>query len=425
MTGPRRADAAQGRHLLFALARRGAGDLRTVVLGAVALRVLAGSADPQLSDDVYRYLWEGEVVLEGASPFAFAPDDRTEPAIERARRAYPELHASVNHRDVSAVYPPLAQAIGTGSAALCRAFDLAPETWGTRILRIVYGLADLLVIWPLSILLRRSRLPPTLVVAWAWSPLAAVEFAGSGHLDALGILLLLGALAAMTREQGRDAGRADAAPVTLLAAGILAKYVPLLALPWFARGPGSLRRVASVLALVLLGFGPVLLLRGGGAGLMQGFEQYALRWEASSLVHRWLEGAFDLLFVADETWTDPRRLARGVAATAWLAFAVHTVVRVRDPAHGVGRLVGAWLVLSPTLHPWYLAWILPFLALRASAAWSWLVLVAPLLYWPLPGWQRDGIWNEPPWLWPFLALPFFGLLARGRMVRLGPRPGSM
>jgi len=85
-------------------------------------------------------------------------------------------------------------------------------------------------------------------------------------------------------------------------------------------------------------------------------------------------------------------------------------VRVRDRVRGVGLLVAGFLVLTPTLHPWYMLWIVPFVALRPSAAWLWLLAAAPILYAPLPGWQAHGRWIEPAWMWPALALPFFALL---------------
>jgi hypothetical protein len=73
-------------------------------------------------------------------------------------------------------------------------------------------------------------------------------------------------------------------------------------------------------------------------------------------------------------------------------------------------LLAAYLVLSPALHPWYLAWALPFLAIHPSRAWSWLVSAAPLCYWMLGRWRAEGVWQEPAWLWPALALPFGVLL---------------
>ncbi|MFN0009528.1 MAG: hypothetical protein ACKVXR_16640 [Planctomycetota bacterium] len=383
------------------LARRGFGELKVVVAGSIALRLLAFASEPELSDDVYRYVWEGEVVLEGASPYAFSPDDRRVPEIAALTQEFPELRARVNHPDVRAAYPPLSQALGAGTAALCRTLELAPEKDGVRILRAIYGLCDLLVLWPLVVLLRRARLPPSVSVVWGWCPLPVIEFSGSGHLDSLAILLLLGALAQPRRT---------ITAAVLWSGGILTKYLPLVGLPWFLRGPGGARRVVVAALLTVLGFLPLLFLRGAEVGFASGLSEYARRWEATSLLHGWIQGALEGFFRRDESLTDPRYLSRGIAAVAWLAYAVTVARRVSDPVAGCGRLIGAWIVLSPTLHPWYLAWMLPFLAFRPSAAWGWLALAAPLLYWPIARWQAQGIWSEPEWLWPAVALPFFALL---------------
>ena len=69
-------------------------------------------------------------------------------------------------------------------------------------LRGFFALTDLLVLLPLALLARRSgasRVAPALV-AWGWSPLVVLEFAGAGHFDSLGILALLAALV----RQGYD-----------------------------------------------------------------------------------------------------------------------------------------------------------------------------------------------------------------------------
>jgi hypothetical protein len=162
------------------------------------------------------------------------------------------------------------------------------------------------------------------------------------------------------------------------------------------------------------GFAPLLFLQGTFHGLFSGLGEYAFRWESGSLVHRWIEPVFSRWFERDESWSDPRRLARASEAVLWLSIAWAVTRRERDALRGTAALIGAWLVLSPTLHPWYLCWILPFLALGsptgASRAWLWTILAAPLLYWPLGAWRRAGVWVEPAWLWPVFALPFFGLL---------------
>ena len=99
--------------------------------------------------------------------------------------------------------------------------------------------------------------------------------------------------------------------------------------------------------------------------------------------------------------------------------------RRRDALQEALFAVGAFLVLTPTLHPWYLTWVMPFLAARLHASFLALIALAPLTYWPLTEWQSIGRWEEPAWLWPAVALPFFLLLAlerrRGPLLETDPR----
>ena len=113
----------------------------------------------------------------------------------------------------------------------------------------------------------------------------------------------------------------------------------------------------------------------------------------------------------DEGWSDPRRLARALALGLWLVPLVLAWRARFEPARVALLALGGFLVLTPTLHPWYLCWIVPFQALFPVRACVWLVAAAPLLYWPVAGWRARGVWSEPLWRWPLVALPFFALLA--------------
>lgn len=395
------------------LARSGIGDVSVVIAGAILLRVLAFAVGTPRSDDAYRYLWEGELVLQGASPYAVAPIQASASvATLEVRSRFPELWSRVSHKEVSAAYPPLAQGVGAAAAATSRLLGLRPEIGGIRLLRAFFGMCDLLVLLPLLKLLDRARLPRTLAVAWGWSPLASIEFARSAHLDSLAILLLLAALASAT---------GGIRSLVFLSGGILTKYLPAVALPWLARGRRPVVRAGLVLSLVALAFAPFLLL-GASVEIASGLRDYAFRWESASLVHRFVEGFFARFHDFDESARDPRRLARAAEAVVWLVLAIVQARRDRDPVRGCAALLGAWLVLSPTLHPWYLCWMLPFVAFRPSAAWSWLLVAAPLLDVPYARWVREGVWNEPAWLWPVLALPFFALWIRQHALgRAEPR----
>ncbi len=413
---------AAGAGWLWALqrARMGGVSLRLVVVGAVLLRLVGLAADLRTSDDVQRVVWEGAVILDGASPYAYPPDA---PELEHLARSAPRLHESLNHREVPASYPPLVQAVGVVAAGFAEDLD-APDA-GVRSVRVIFAIADMLVLLPLVALLRRRGLPDGLALAWGWCPLAVFEIAGSGHLEALALAPLLGALALGERSRSR-AGEVGAA--ALFALAVLAKFLPIVLLPFYARAartadsstrPASpFVRSALVVAFVALGFAPFLppfsSLRGVDRGVLTGLGEYALRWDGLNFVHRFVEGACALAYERDLSWTDPRRLARSVLALAWLAWAWRTWRRERDPARAALDLFGAWIVVTPILHPWYALWCVPWLAFRRSSAFAFLAAAAPLAFAPVVGWQRTNAWIEPVWLWPALALPFALLLARDR-----------
>jgi len=123
-------------------------------------------------------------------------------------------------------------------------------------------------------------------------------------------------------------------------------------------------------------------------------------------------------------------VARSVAATALLALCALVVYRRVPPMGAVRALVWALLLLSPQVHPWYLAWLLPLEVAAGGSAglvWSAAVLCA---YAPLDLWVADGVWDMPPWLQIFeysvVALALIldpGRPSLGRPALQGQFPG--
>ena len=385
-----------------------------IVVASCLLRGVVLTGDPGTSDDLHRYAWEGALVLDGKSPYAFAPDD---PALEAERERHPATWEGLNNRSISAAYPPVAQ----GAFALVVALSGGPDRAGPG-LRTFFALADLVVLVPLAVLLRRSGRSMVWLAAWGWCPLVALEFAGAAHFDSLGILALVGGVALATGPPGHHARRGPLASA-LLTAGALVKILPLALVPFVLRRSRAWGRgLAAVAVVAVAAFLPLAFFEGGFAGLTRGVGEYGLRWEAASLVHRWIEPRFEFLGDYDGSWLDPRRATRALEGVLWLVFAAFLWRRRATPAGAALGLLGAFLVLSPTLHPWYVTWVVPFLALRPVPGLVFLTLAAPLLYQPLGGWTSRGEWVEAPWLWPVVALPTLGLLLFE--VRGLRRPGA-
>lgn len=302
-----------------------------VVLVALAMRAAVLPATPSLSDDVYRYAWEGRVLAHGGNPYAHAPND---PALATLRDR--DLYPRVNHPELRAIYPPLAEA---GFALVARAGNhiLALKLW---VLLHDLALCSLLAWW-----CARRGGSAWDAIAYAWNPLVVVEYAGSAHHDPTGILWLVVALAWAERRPALSALGAFVA--------VMVKLVALPALPFLARDwPGRVRAWAGVaIAAALAGY--VWLARGPGSGL----EAFVNHWRHN-------ESVFGLLSAA---WGEHgARLAAVVLVVGILLVAL---ARRVSAVSGTRLVLRSGLLLGPVLHPWYLGWVLALEPLGPSPAW--------------------------------------------------------
>ncbi len=372
-----------------------------LLLCAAAFRLTLLFRPPDLSDDLWRYLWDGGVARAGISPWRYAPAD---PAVSGLD---PELNARVAHREIRTVYPPAAQAI----------FRTLGYTRAPFLLKGVFAAADLAVV----ALLAGVNLPGGVWAAalYAFHPLPVTETAGQGHLDSLGVALLAAAVAHALR------GRRSATGLGL-ALSALCKYVSAAAALPLARR-GGWRTVVAAAAAVALLWGAAA---RGGTSPAGGLDQYATRWEFNSVaypaVYAAMEGARipqrakDAFLEWKARHHDPPWTAlvfpyfySAFFARALLGIALGVLLliiawRVTDLWGAVLASVGALLLASPTLHPWYLLWVLPFAAARKEPAFLWLATAAPLAYailYPTPGISAAAVYAVE-------YLPFALLLLR-------------
>ena len=399
---------AAGSLLALCAAQSLSGSRPAIVLacGAV-LRLTLLVRAPDLSDDVRRYAWDARVGAAGVSPYAHAPAD---PALAGVA---PDLLPGLPHGDVRTVYPPVAQAafrwaeaLGAGALpfkALFAAADLA-------VVALIYALGGAGAGYAAAL--------------YAFHPLPILESAGQGHLDSLGVALLLAAVVYLRRGRNARAGVA-------FALAVLTKYVPAAAaLPLLRRG-----RTAFAAAALAVGVPVVLAATRGGVTLAGGLAEYATRWEFNAVAYpalaktlEWGEvpaRAKDAFLSWKErlghpAWTQSMFplfsagfLARALLAILLGAALIAIARRVHDTETAVFASLGALLLASPTLHPWYLLWVLPFAARRREPAFLYLSFAVPLGYallYPVP-------WLTPPIVYALEYGPFAVLLLLGVRAR--------
>lgn len=387
------------------------GRLLAPILGLALLpRLVLLLSTPALSDDLYRYIWDGKVQAAGRDPYRHPPD-----APELADLRDP-LWEPINQKAQYTPYPPAAQLV------FALTYRLAPGS--VKAQQVVATGADLLAIGALLLLLGRLGLPRERVLLYAWSPLPQLHFAHSAHNDALMLAPTLLALALAATPSGRGARIGSGAA---LAVAGLVKLVPLLlALALLRRW-----RVAGALACGLtLALGAAPYARSGPAALA-GFGSEAGLGVFNDSLHYLL--ARLLAPLTPDAAAVARLLGVALPGVAALVVALRDGRGGAEIARGAAFLLGLTLLLGPVVEPWYLTWLLPFVALflRPGAG------PRPFAATPLLGWlwlsgavQLTDLTYLGPELarwWPMIRAveygPLFALLALDALRHL--RPGAV
>lgn len=306
--------------------------------------------------DVWRYVWEGHVWTHGFNPFAHAPEaaaldvlaDGEPGPLTDGRGLWSDVRDNVNHAGVPSIYAPLAQAffrtahwVAPGSVLAFKALVAAVDL-----------LAAGLIAWALHLAGRA----PGEALLYAWNPLVVKVFAGSGHVDALLVAALAALLCAVLRQAHLTAG-------LMFALAVLTKPSPLVLLPLVARRIGA-RGLLLAAAVIAVAYAPFA---SAGGGLVNGLRAFAGGWEFNA-------GPFALArLLLGPLVADADAAARLVCATGVAAVAVGLAVdRASAPREFVARSVwgmGALLLLSPAVMPWYVTWLLPFAVVSGQHAW--------------------------------------------------------
>src|SRR5262249_26285787 len=137
---------------------------------------------PGSDDDIHRYVWDGRIQRLGYNPYLLVPGDP----------AFAALHTSqtrtLHNPHLPSPYPAGAQPFFAAVTAIHESVFA---------LKAAFAICNLAIVFVLLDVLRRTGKGAHWVLAFAWHPLLATEVAGSGHIDIVGVLLLLVSFAAL------------------------------------------------------------------------------------------------------------------------------------------------------------------------------------------------------------------------------------
>jgi hypothetical protein len=315
---------------------------------------------PGSDDDVHRYVWDGHVQRLGFNPYIVVPSDPALGALHTLETR------TLNNPDVPSPYP-------AGAQLFFRAVTAMHES--IFALKVAFVVCDLAIVFVLLDVLRRTRQGEHWVLAYAWHPLLATAVAGSGHVDIVGVLLLLVSVAALVRRWRSVAALAFGLAVSV-------KLLPIVLLPLYWK---RVRMRDGALVAIVLGLLYVPFLNQGRIPIGS-LGTYVQKFRFN-----------DPVFATLERVTAPQV----VAGLAVLIGFLTAIWMRRKSAEGSSDAfawpMAASLLCAPVVYPWYLLWLLPFIRSTSTVPiMIWTLSIIPTYYvwhlriigrpWLVPGW---------------------------------------
>ncbi|XOV91934.1 MAG: glycosyltransferase 87 family protein [Bacteroidota bacterium] len=320
---------------------------------------------PHLSDDVFRFLWDGKLIELGINPFQFRPNEL--PTVD------PELYTLLNSQIHYTVYPPFNQAL----------FWLAATTGGnsyllgTNVLRFFLLLAE---IGSLFLLFKLSKQfhQPTKIAAWYFlNPLVILEIVGNVHFEGFVIFFLLLMLYALTKNKFISGGIA-------LGMAAAAKLIPLIFLPFLLlkhQWRNGIIISGAAIAIFFLTIYPLFDIES-----LQGFQKslmlYSSKFEFNASIYfiireiGWLIKGYNPI----ETWGPWLSFSTFLSI---VLFSLYAASKDWNISKSLFWILIIYLLLATTVHPWYILTLLPLGLLSGyyfPIIWSFMVFLTYIGY---------------------------------------------
>ena len=331
------------------------GIVFVIVVFAVIFRACLLPVDPAvLSNDMYRYIWDGRVQQKGFNPYQHPPD-----AAELKELRDNKVYPNINRKSYPTLYP-------AGAQIFFRLFHIivGESVFGYKSLMTLF---DIMTLFFLLSLLRAHGLDETRLIIYAWNPLVIFEIAYSGHLEGLTVFWMVLSLYLHANHKKQTA-------IASLAISSATKLYPALLLPALLNRGERIKGIFTfgitflffylpfwMAGRKVLGFLPIYLqnpYESFNLGL-----KYVLIYLLPQLDYYLLSQFFLLGLMAAALYVFFKHKQKGQA----LRYAYY--------------LMGLLMVLMPaSLHAWYVIILIPFLCFYPAVAWILFSMTVTLSY---------------------------------------------
>ena len=319
---------------------------------------------PLLSDDVYRFIWDGRLSISGINPYLYLPSEL------KGLDFYTDLLPKLNSPEYYSVYPPLKQFVFAASAFLARGNEEINIFW----LRLFILFSLTVGLYFFRQILRLQKKDESGLYWIAFNPLILIESIGNLHFEVIVLSLLLASYYLFLKS------KSIAWPAILFGLSVSVKLIPLILMPLIVKRLGL--RNGLIFSLFVLIVNIILFLPFYNPEFFVNFsdslELYFHRFEFNAGLYYLLRAAgFCLTGFNVIEYLGTALALIDFCLILWLSF------RSKNFINSAVLILTIHLLLSTTVHPWY---IIPLLGgafltrLRFPIAWSGLIFLSYAAY---------------------------------------------
>lgn len=362
-------------------------DIKLAAAAGIFFRILLLFSFPNLSDDIYRFYWDGLLCVNGVAPFQYLPSEFISGSMQTANipGINKELFGLLNSPEYYTIYPPVCQWIFAAAAKLFPN-SIEGATVIMKLFLLFFEIGSIVILFALSKVLGYTS---KFALLYALNPLVIVELVGNVHFEAAMIFFLLAGIYLLVT--GRWALSALA-----IAFSICSKLLPLMLLPFFVRRLGLKKSIPYFFILgmaTVVMFMPFLSMEIVN-NFLASVNLYFGKFEFNASAYRLIYSAAEY-FTGEISYS----LASRIGAISTFLFIVFMAWREPDTSTDslLRQLVGAmgvYFLFTSTVHPWYLSTLVAlsaFSCFRFPILWSGLIVFTYCTYMQAPYQQVQWI----------------------------------
>ncbi len=377
----------------------------------ILLRLIAVYVFPNLSDDIYRFFWDGNLWADGIHPFDFTPSQLMQQGVLDEK--YNSVFNLLNSKDYYTIYPPVCQWMFYMSSMI------GGTVKGTAIvMKIFYLIVDVMTVFGLSKILEHVGKDRNWAFVYFLNPLIITELIGNIHAEALMVGGMVWMAYFLIKQKYWKAG-------IFYGIAIASKILPFLIGPlllfYLVKKKAWFGFFLSSGLFVLISFG--LMLKGSDLShLMSSINLYFQSFEFNASIYyvsRWLgyfRKGYNMIGVIG-----PLLAMISVGLILWFSFSVYRKDKFDAQERNkdikllclISLLYVLYLLFSTTIHPWYLAVPIAFAVFNPKllypiVLWSLLVMLSYSAY------DTNPV-QEHPWI---LAIEYGLLFLSFKFLRI-------